>query len=219
MTGTAPVSPGIRIREYHFDRGLLDSVKASQVPVSRVYPFDREAVVAGRGSDLAREIRLSKVRKDRVPVYRRMGGGCSVFLDPGNLIISIAFPAGGFGGIQTLFNLSSAWLIRGFREIGLPGVYQDGISDLVMENRKIGGSCFYRTKGIAYYSAAILVTPDLEKMAAYLRHPPREPEYRNGRSHEDFVSGLNRFLPDITADSLALSFSACLDPASMAAAA
>jgi lipoate-protein ligase A len=217
MAETTPMPPGIPIREFHFDKQLLASVKAASVPMSRVYPFDHEAVVAGRGSDLAREIHLPKVREDRIPVYRRMGGGCTVFLDPGNLVISIAFPASGFGGIQTLFNLSSDWLIRGFRDMGLSGVYQDGISDLVMENKKIGGSCFYRTKGFAYYSAAILVTPDLEKMGAYLQHPPREPEYRNGRSHEDFVAGLNCFLPHLTVDSLARSLSACLDPASMAA--
>jgi lipoate-protein ligase A len=217
MGGITFITPGIQIRDFHFDKGLLASVKAASVPMSQVYPFDREAVVAGRGSDLAKEVHLSKVKEDHIPVYRRMGGGCTVFLDPGNLIVSIAFPARGFGGIQTLFNLSSDWLIRGFKEMGLTGIYQDGISDLVMENKKIGGSCFYRTKGFAYYSAAVLVTPDLEKMADYLQHPPREPAYRNGRSHEDFVSGLNRFLPGITVAGLARSLSACLDPASMAA--
>ncbi len=216
MAELPTITSGIQIREFDFDRDLLASVKASSIPLSAIYPFDRDAVVAGRGSDLSQEIRLSGVRADNVPVFRRMGGGCSVFLDPGNLIVSIAFPARGFGGIQTLFNLCSQWLIQGFADMGVSGIYRDGISDLVMENRKIGGSCFYRTKGFAYYSAAILVTPELDKMAAYLRHPPREPEYRKGRSHKDFLTGLDRFLPHITVNRLVQSLTACLDPSSMA---
>ncbi len=214
-TGVPTGISGTQILDFDFDRDLLAAVKASSTPMVSIYPFDRDAVVAGRGSDLAQEITLSRVRADGIPVFRRMGGGCSVFLDPGNLIVSIAFPALGFGGIQTLFNRSSRWLIQGFADMGLSGIYQDGISDLVMENLKIGGSCFYRAKGFAYYSAAILVTPDLDKMAAYLRHPPREPDYRQGRSHRAFVTGLDRFLPDITVDSLAQSLIASLDPSVM----
>ena len=89
------------------------------------------------------------------------------------------------------------------RDVGLSGIYGDGISDLVMENKKIGGACFYRAYGIAYYSAAILVSPDLDAMERYLPHPPREPDYRRGRSHREFVSGLDAFMPGITAAGLA----------------
>ncbi|HCY85731.1 MAG TPA: hypothetical protein DHV36_11405, partial [Desulfobacteraceae bacterium] len=186
------------IRSFDYDRQLLAGVKATGAADVSIYPFHREAVVAGRGSRLDREIRLDRVQADGVAVYRRMGGGCSVFLDPGNLIVSIAFPAEGFGGIQTLFDRCSDWLIRGLSDAGVSGVYQDGISDLVIADRKIAGSCFYRAKGLAYYSAAILVTPDLAKMASYLRHPPREPAYRQGRSHAAFVAGGNFFYPELT---------------------
>jgi lipoate-protein ligase A len=73
----------------------------------------------------------------------------------------------------------------------------------VKEDWKIGGSCFYRAKGIAYYSAAVLVTPDLDAMDRYLAHPPREPVYRRSRSHKAFVSGLDRWFPELTAEKLA----------------
>jgi lipoate-protein ligase A len=221
MTGKIQSIKGeAEVLSFDYDRELLARVKATGAADVNIYPFDREAVVAGRGSRLEKEIHLEKVRADGVAVYRRMGGGCSVFLDPGNLIVSIAFPAEGFGGIQTLFDRCSEWLIQGFSDIGIDGVYQAGISDLVINDtenhgRKIAGSCFYRTKGLAYYSAAILVTPDLAKMAAYLNHPPREPEYRKGRSHSDFVAGLNRFYPGITVDTLARLLSGRLDPSAM----
>nr|WP_321415233.1 hypothetical protein [uncultured Desulfobacter sp.] len=103
-------------------------------------------------------------------------------------------------------------MIQKFERSGLTGIYQDGISDIVKENRKIGGSCFYRAKGIAYYSAAILVTPDLGAMDRYLAHPPREPVYRGNRSHKAFVSGLDRWFPELTAKKLSQDLSGGLEP-------
>lgn len=200
---------------YAFDEGLIQQAKTSVEPVAGIYPFGSKAVVAGRGSDLDQEIHLDRVQEDNLPLYRRRGGGCTVFLDPGNLIVSIAFPADGFGGIQGLFDKASDWLIQGFQTLGFSGIYQDGISDLVKDDRKIGGSCFYRAKGIAYYSASILVAPDLDGMDWYLAHPPREPVYRRGRSHKEFVSGLDLWFPGISIGKLCRALRMVLEPGSM----
>jgi lipoate-protein ligase A len=40
------------------------------------------------------------------------------------------------------------------------------------------------------YSATLLVDPDLDLVERYLAHPPREPEYRRGRPHRDFMGRL-----------------------------
>jgi lipoate-protein ligase A len=196
---------------FDFDNDLLKLMKNANLPKFRVYPFPFKAIVAGRGSDLEREIRLRLCLQDNIPLYRRHGGGCSVFLDPGNLIVSIAFPAQGFSGIQRLFNRCNDWLIKGFESLGLTGLYADGVSDLVIDNRKIGGSCFYRTKGFGYYSAAILVSPDIESMEKYLYPPPREPSYRKKRSHKNFVIGLDTIISGMTINRLVQGLKENLD--------
>ena len=183
------VSP---VSDYAFDRELLASVKETGQPGAAVYPFAFPAVVAGRGSDLNREIQMLSCRDDNIPVFRRKGGGCAVFLDPGTLIVSIALPAQGFAGIQRLFNFCSNLVIQGCESMGLAGIYQDGISDLVLENRKVGGASFYRSKGLAYYTASLLVSTDLDAMNRYLFHPPREPSYRRHRGHKEFVMRLDQ---------------------------
>jgi lipoate-protein ligase A len=187
-----------QVLAFDFDRDLLEWVKTSNLPKFSIYPFPFKALVAGRGSNLAKEMRLPLCMEDNIPVYRRMGGGCSVFLDPGNLIVSIAFPARGFSGIQRLFNQCNGWLIKGFNAMGLTGLYQDGVSDLVINNCKVGGSCFYRSKGFGYYSAAILVSPDLRLMEKYLPLPPRQPGYRKNRSHREFVTRLDTHITGMT---------------------
>jgi lipoate---protein ligase len=185
------------VKAYGFDQDLLAQVGQTGQPGFSVYPFFFPAVVAGRGSDLDREIRLSLCRDDGIPVFRRRGGGCAVFLDPGSLIVSIALPAQGFAGIQRLFNWCNLRLISGLARMGLSGIRQDGISDLVLGNRKVGGSSFYRSSNLAYYTAALLISTDLDAMDRYLYHPPREPAYRKKRPHKTFVTCLATAFPGL----------------------
>jgi lipoate-protein ligase A len=191
------------VKEYLIDRNLLDRVRQTGLPDISIYPFSFPAVVAGRGSRLETEIRLSACVRDNIPVYRRKGGGCAVFLDPGTLIVSMALPARGFAGIQALFNQCNRYLIQGLEAQGLTGIYQDGISDLVLADRKVGGTSLYRSKNLAYYTASLLVGTDLDAMEKYLKHPPREPAYRRYRDHRGFVLCLNRAFPGLAPADLA----------------
>lgn len=185
------------VKPYPLDDLLIDLVKKDGTRRYYCSPYTQKAIVAGRGGNLSKEIKLDLAIRDRIPVYRRKGGGCSVFLDPGNLIISAAIPVKGYSGIQTVFNKCTNWLIKGLIKTGLKDIYRDGISDIVLSNQKIGGSCFYRSKGFAYYSATILFSPDLDLIEKYLNTPPRAPVYRQGRSHQQFVTMVTRHLDGV----------------------
>ena len=73
---------------------------------------------------------------------------------------------------------------------GINGVEQSGVSDLVLSEKKIGGSCVHRTRGYLYYSTTLLVEQNMLLVERYLQHPPREPEYRQGRPHGEFMGSL-----------------------------
>ncbi len=192
------------IREFKWDDTLIESVTTRNIPDFSCYCFSHDAVVAGYGSNLSQEIWFENSLMDHLPIYRRKGGGCSVFLDRGCLIVSFAFPAKGLSEIPSLFNRCTRWLLRGLMKTGINGIYRDGISDLVIDNHKIGGSCLNRSKGFAYFSSCLLVSSDLDRMEKYLKHPPREPEYRNGRCHHDFVKNINQYHHEITVQDLSL---------------
>ncbi|HRX51336.1 MAG TPA: hypothetical protein P5571_08250 [Candidatus Krumholzibacteria bacterium] len=172
------------------DEDLLDAVRADGRPRVRVRRCDRVEVVIGRGGKAEVELDLAAIRADGAPVLRRRGGGCAVVLDPGNLLVSWAAPREGVGGVTSAFREATDWLIVGLDAAGFPGVRGDGVSDLVLEGRKVGGSCIYRTRGLVYYSTTLLTDPDLDLIHRYLPHPPREPEYRRGRAHRDFLGAL-----------------------------
>lgn len=175
---------------FDFDEEIISRARRDQISRARVYEWTDVAVVIGRGGRQEQELNTAAIAADGIPLYQRPGGGCSVVLDPGNLIISIALPLPGLGGIKSTFAALSQWVIEVLTRCGVPGVTRQGISDLVLEDRKIGGSCIYRTRGLLYYSTTLLVDHDPALVGRYLKHPPREPDYRRGRSHDKFMVSL-----------------------------
>lgn len=150
----------------------------------------RPHVVLGRGSRPEVEVDLEAARTLDLPVYRRHGGGCAVVLDPGDLVVSLVTPASGSIDVPALNHALTSWLLEGLRRAGVEGVYAEGASDLALGDRKVAGACVWRSRDRVYYSASLLVDPDLDLMERLLPHPPREPAWRRGRSHRDFVGGL-----------------------------
>ena len=189
----------MKIGAWDNDDDLLASVRREGTTRIRFVPSAETAVVLGRGSDPEKELRLDEIERDGVPVSRRRGGGCAVVLDQGNAIVSVVMPQPGVGGISQAFDSISTQLIEALERAGLPGVAQEGVSDLVLDDRKIGGSCIYRARDLLYYSTTLLVDPDIELSRRYLKHPPREPDYRRGRDHGAFMGSLLTMLgPDET---------------------
>jgi len=177
----------LAVAPYPYDDDLIEATRRDGRSRVRVYTLADPIVVLGRGSDPDVELNVDAVRADGVPVYKRRGGGCSVVIDPGNVIVSASEALEGLAGFREAFRRRTEWLIEGLAASGVPGVRWDGISDLVLDDRKISGSCVYRSPGLVFYTATLLVEPNLDLVERYLAHPPREPEYRRGRDHRSFM--------------------------------
>lgn len=184
---------------YALDEDLIARVQTTGRPGVAVYPHPGTAVVVGRGGDPAVETYPEIIAADGVPLLRRRGGGCAVVVDPGNLVISLVLPVPGIGAITSAFAAISARIAGACATCGVAGVHQAGVSDLALDDRKIGGSCLWRTRGILYYSTTLLVDPDWDLIDRYLPHPPREPAYRRGRAHRRFLASLAAvgYSPDV----------------------
>jgi len=175
---------------YEFDNKMIAQTRGDNTPRVRVYAFKEVAVVIGRGGHQDLELHQENIAADGVPLYKRAGGGCSVVLDPGNVIVSLALPLQGIGGITRAFNGISDWLIAALATCGVKGVMQNGVSDLVLSELKIGGACLHRSRGYLYYCATLLCEQNMQLVDRYLQYPPREPEYRQGRTHSAFMGSL-----------------------------
>ena len=197
---------------WDLDRALIESVQHDPQPRLAVYPCLETTAVIGRGGDPWRETRPDLLAADGVPLLRRRGGGCAVVLDPGNIVCSLVLPWPGVGGITGAFDRLSTLLADALAAVGLPGVGQQGVSDLALGDRKLGGACIWRTRGLLYYSTTLLVDPRWELIDRYLPHPPREPAYRAGRLHRDFLTSLREAGLTTSPQDLAHDLAAALSP-------
>jgi lipoate-protein ligase A len=169
-------------------------------------PFASPLLVLGNSQTPETELDLEAAAADGVPVYQRKGGGGAVFLTPGCVCVALRFRKHRDWAIADYFAAGN-----GLLRAALAGAYglhleQRGISDLAYveerhgrwEERKVAGSSLYMPRECALYLASILVDARLEALDRYLRHPSREPDYRDRRAHADFVVNLSSLVPGVT---------------------
>jgi len=72
----------------------------------------------------------------------------------------------------------------------VPGVEHLGTCDLAIGNRKFSGNSVRCKRDHLLYHGTLLYAFDLPVVERLLRTPPRQPEYRAGRAHDQFVTNL-----------------------------
>ncbi|NIM14121.1 MAG: hypothetical protein GTO45_18925 [Candidatus Aminicenantes bacterium] len=147
-------------------------------------------IVLGQSNGLEESVHIENAESDGVPVYKRPSGGEAVVLSPKTLVISILKQGDWFKSPTLYFKNYSEKIIRALHTLGVRDLKVDGISDICIGNKKILGSSIYRNKDRVLYHAVLNRAESADTIERYLKHPVREPEYRNGRKHRDFVTSL-----------------------------
>lgn len=166
-------------------------LERADAPVVRVEAVGEVVVVVSRSRDAAREVYLERCAADRVAVVRRPSGGGAVVLGPGVIAASVvaarsdrpAFP-------EVWFRHFGNALIGSLAGLGVPAVTMQGISDLCLGDRKIAGSSLRLAGGRVLYQLSLLVDLEVALLDRYLPVPVRQPGYRLGRPHREFVTTL-----------------------------
>jgi lipoate-protein ligase A len=184
------------------DEDLVDQVRSGVLWAYRSWEPDCITVVLGRGNNAAVEIHEHRCREDQVPVLRRRGGGGTVVLCPGILVISLVKWVKHQYDFKEYFQQINEYLIESLQSLGIRDLNQQGHSDICIRDRKVLGSSMYRSKNLLFYTASLMVSNNLNIIDRYLKHPSREPEYRRGRSHQEFLTTISREYPDITVETV-----------------
>jgi lipoate-protein ligase A len=165
----------------------------------RIWELDHLAVVLGASGRLAEDVNLEACLADGVRIGRRSSGGGTVLIGQGALNFTVVLPVDADPRLKAVDTTQHHVLERtaeALRSFGAD-VRVLGSGDLTIDARKFAGSAQRRLKRNVMVHASLLygIGPDL--IAGYTRLPRRQPDYRAGRSHEDFLTVLPLTRPEI----------------------
>jgi lipoate-protein ligase A len=169
-----------------FDEELL----AKGEGVLRVWETSAECVVLGHAGKPERDVYIEECRQAGTPVLRRSSGGGAVVLGPGCLNYTLVLP---FLLELRLHDVrySLRWVMSRIRRaLDVPDLREEGACDLALHQRKVSGSAQRRTRSAVLHHGTLLYNFDSTRAERFLKPPVREPPYRAGRAHRDFLGNL-----------------------------
>lgn len=176
------------------DEALLDAAEDQSEPqeVLRFWEPAQTMVVLGRSSKAAGEAHLDACAAAGVPVLRRCSGGAAIVAGPGCLMYGVVLSYDLHPELRSL-DLAHRFVLSRLREALLPlagGVQIHGTSDLAMGDDKVSGNSLRCKRRHLLYHGTLLHGLDLTLLDRFLGTAPRQPEYRKGRTHGQFVANL-----------------------------
>ncbi|HLI64080.1 MAG TPA: lipoate--protein ligase family protein [Terriglobales bacterium] len=169
-----------------FDEALAKSASACGRHVLRFWWGGPPAVVMGSNEHAEQVVDAAACARLGVDVLKRCSGGGAVLQTSGVLNYSLVTPAPDHLNLKAGFRLGTDVICAVLAAFGITGVPQ-GTSDVAIGDRKISGNAQARRWKAMLVHGTLLVDFDFELAEAVLHHPPREPQYRRGRSHRDFL--------------------------------
>ena len=150
-------------------------------------------VVLGRTNSIEREVRLDRCRTRGIPVFRRSSGGGTVVQGPGCLNFTLVLNTSADKRLGNASTTNDYVLDHNARVIStMTGetVLVSGFSDLTIDGRKICGNAQRRRLRSLLFHGCILLDFDIALIEELLPFPSRQPGYRDGRTHTDFLRNL-----------------------------
>ncbi|MEE4260389.1 MAG: hypothetical protein V2I62_11545 [Bacteroidales bacterium] len=179
----------VEIKSYDLkDYSIFDSEKESDF---LIWQPDKTFIILGRSNRIAEDsVHIENARKDGVEIYKRPSGGEAVILSPNTLVISVKLPLKNTLNTHHYFKVINRSIIEALSALGIKDLGNKGISDISIGMKKILGSSIYRKQQTLFYHAVLNISEPIEHISLYLKHPKKEPDYRLGRTHDEFVTSL-----------------------------
>lgn len=191
---------------------LLQADEASEPrEVLRLWEPHKTAVVLGRACRVADEVNLFNCEQSGVDVVRRTSGGGTIVTGSGCLMYSVVLslqlrPA--LVSVDVAHCLVLETIAKALQPFA-PGAARRGTSDLAAGDLKFSGNSMRVKRTHLLYHGTVLYDFPLQQISDLLKPPPRQPDYRLGRTHEQFVQNL-----EATVDQLKQSLITAWQPTS-----
>ncbi|MGC9036038.1 MAG: lipoate--protein ligase family protein [Verrucomicrobiia bacterium] len=161
----------------------------------RFWEPDNYFVVLGYGNRVSEEVFVEECERCNVPIFRRISGGGCVLQGPGclnySLVLKISNNPQNLSTIPDTNRYVMNRTKRAIQSVLGNNVKVSGITDLTIDGKKFSGNAQRRFNDYILYHGAFLLNMDISMIERLLKIPPRQPCYRQNRTHRDFLININ----------------------------
>jgi lipoate-protein ligase A len=172
------------------DEALLDwCERGGSDEILRFWEPPSLFVVLGYSNRAETEVQLNRCHERNIPVLRRCSGGGTVLQGPGCLNYSLILRID--SSLESITE-TNCYVMRRNRD-AIQSLVADpveirGHTDLAINELKFSGNSQRRRRNFLLFHGSFLLGLDLALVDALLHFPSREPDYRQGRSHQEFLT-------------------------------
>ena len=177
-----------------YDQMLLESAEDDfSEEALRFWEAEDFCIVLGRVSKLAEEVYTDNAKRDGIEIIRRISAGGTVLQGPGCLNYSLILsykrdPM--LRDIRKSYEFIIDSICGSLEKMGID-VRHEPLSDIALDGKKFSGNAQVRRRRYLLHHGTILYDFPIEKVGRYLKMPKKEPGYRKGRGHSEFLANLN----------------------------
>ena len=150
-------------------------------------------VVLGYSRPLQADVHVASCRTQKIPILRRLSGGGTVLQGPGCLNFSLVIDTQRSPELRGITGTNQFIMTRHQRAlervIGRPVKIQ-GDTDLTIDRLKFSGNAQRRAERFALFHGTFLLSFDIPQVERSLPLPAKQPDYRQGRPHGQFLTNL-----------------------------
>ncbi len=123
MLSLAPVTVNEDLISHYYEKGSA---------VARIYEPRSACIVLGAGRKNRGDLLEDNVRSDGIPVLMRRGGGGTVVLSPGMIVLALVSEVCSPYQNREYAHTINSWIVDALQSHGVAPVEHRGISDLAM---------------------------------------------------------------------------------------
>lgn len=149
-------------------------------------------MVVGKHQNALAEINHEFVRKNQIPVARRLSGGGTVFHDPGN--VNFTFIRNIKDISEVNFKVFTVPVVAALKKLGVDA-YTTGRNDLLIDGKKISGNAEHVHKNRVLHHGTLLFDSHLEVLKGALKVDLTKFEDKAVQSNRSEVTNIANYLP------------------------
>jgi lipoate-protein ligase A len=157
-------------------------------------------IVVGYANKVATEVNVESCHAGQIPIFRRCSGGGTVLQGAGCLNYALILeikensPLAGISGANKFIMERNREAIESKVHISVCGHTDLSLTtnhSSLVTSKKFSGNSQRRRKNFLLFHGTFLLNFDLALVGDFLRMPSKQPDYRQSRSHGEFLTNLN----------------------------